>query len=196
MIKDKYNIKDNEKVILFTGKLKKEKGALQVVQAFNNVNKKIKNIKLLMVGSSFNKDAKDTPYITSIKEIVNKNPNIIFTGFIDYQLISDIYSIADIQVVPSIIDESCPLVILEGMSAKLALIVTNSGGITELVDETCAFIYERNEDLVKNIENSLIKLLKNQKLLEQMQQSSYKKSKKFNNEKFCQAILSELKESE
>lgn len=190
--KEKYGISDRDLVAIFTGKLKPEKGALEAITAFYNVNKKYENIKLLMVGSSFNKTDDDTEYILNIKKMTKDNKNIIFTGFVDYNEIHKLYSIADIQIVPSIVEDSCPLVVIEGMSAGLALITTISGGIPELVNNKCAFQLKRDKDLIKNISEKLEELLTNKSLLKEMKKESFINSKNFSNEKFCSEFLAEI----
>lgn len=188
----KYNILEEDLVFLFTGKLKPEKGALEVITAFTQINENHKNIKLLMVGSSFNKNDKDTQYIIDIKNKVKNNKNIIFTGFVDYNEIHQLYSISDIQIVPSLIEDSCPLVVIEGMSSGLALITTISGGIPELVNDKCAFLLEKKDNLVSEMSQKMKFLIENPKILEKMKKESLKRSQTFTNDTFCQKMLDEI----
>lgn len=191
-VKKKYGISSKDLVFLYTGKLTPSKGALETIQAFCNTNKKYKNIKLLMVGSSFNKDDVDTPYVSSIKKLAKDNKNIIFTGFIDYNLIHEIYSIADVQIVSSLIEDSCPLVVIEGLSAGLAMITSISGGIPELVTDKCSLQILRDEYFVENISKSMETLINDKKLLQTMKKESFERSKKFTNKRFCEKMLKEL----
>ncbi len=188
-----YGIMKNEIVFLYTGKLKPEKGAYEVIKAFSILTSSIRNIKLIMVGSSFNKFDNDTKYITKIKEIAEINKNIIFTGFVDYEHIHKIYSIADIQIVPSQCEDSCPLVVLEGLASGLALITSISGGIPELVNSKCSIQISRGKNFIVDLVDSMKKIISDDKWMESMKKESLKKSKEFTNDNFCSKFIEILK---
>ena len=188
-----YDILEKDIVFLYTGKLKPEKGAYEVIKAFSILSSSKKNIKLIMVGSSFNKFDSDTEYITKIKEIAKNNKNIIFTGFVDYGQIHQLYSIADVQIVPSQCEDSCPLVVLEGLASGLALITSVSGGIPELVNNKCSIQIRRSQNFITDLTNSMKKIIENDKLMESMKKESLKKSKEFTNDKFCSKFIEILK---
>ena len=44
-------VNDNDVILLFVGRLNKDKGVFDLLRAFNSLTKTFKNIKLLMVGS-------------------------------------------------------------------------------------------------------------------------------------------------
>ena len=74
-IKKKYNINDDDKILLFTGRLVKEKGIKELLEALSKVQ--IKNLKLLVVGSSLNNINVKTKYEIEIEELVKKiNKNV------------------------------------------------------------------------------------------------------------------------
>ena len=56
-----------------------------------------------------------------------------------------VYSAADIQVVPSMFDDPCPLTVIEGMVMGLPQIVSISGGIPEEVSDENAIKESRNK---------------------------------------------------
>ena len=47
-------VNDNDVILLFVGRLNKDKGVFDLLRAFNSLTKTFKNIKLLMVGSDEN----------------------------------------------------------------------------------------------------------------------------------------------
>ena len=61
------------------------------------------------------------------------------------------YQISDCLVVPSMWEEPFGVVALEGMASSLPLIVTNSGGLMEIVDDKCAFVVNKEQDIVNNL---------------------------------------------
>ena len=74
---------------------------------------------------------------------------ITFTGFIpDMELVSLMKS-ADVLVIPSIY-EPFGIVALEGMAAGVPVVVSQIGGLTEVVehDRTGVFVYARSSDSI------------------------------------------------
>ena len=61
-------------------------------------------------------------------------------------------------------EEPFGLVAIEGMSQGLAVICSDSGGLTEVVDESCAIIVKR-ENMVDNLREAMFKLIENQELI-------------------------------
>ena len=89
-------------------------------------------------------------------------------------------------------EDSCPLVVIEGLSAGLALITSISGGIPELVTNKCAFQVARDENFINNISKDMETLITDNRLLMKMKEESLKRSKQFTNEKFCKTMLKEI----
>ena len=197
-LRKKYGIKDNELVFVFSGRVCEDKGVRELVEAFNLVRRKFSNIKLLIVGGSFFSSKEKTPYIKKLIEIAKKyKDDIIFTGYIDYNEMSTIYNLADIQVVPSMFDDPCPLTVIEGMVMGLPQIVTISGGIPEEVSSKNAILVNR-ENIVQELEEAMSKLITNEKLRQEMAKESLKRSELFDmntyNDNFYTLIAEEFKD--
>lgn len=194
-IKKKYNINDDDKILLFTGRLVKEKGIKELLEALSKVQ--IKNLKLLVVGSSLNNINVKTKYEIEIEELVKKiNKNVIFTGFVEYKEIYKLYAIADIAVLPSIWDDPAPLTIIESMAAGLPIITTNSGGIPEYANNKCAFIIDRNSELIYNLSKTIENLIKNEGLRGKMSEESKNTSENLTKIEYYKNFVKELFESE
>ena len=131
------------------------------------------------------------------EELVKKiNKNVIFTGFVEYKEIYKLYAIADIAVLPSIWDDPAPLTIIESMAAGLPIITTNSGGIPEYVNNKCAFIIDRDSNLVYNLSKTIESLIKNEELRGKMSEESKKTSKNLTKVEYYKDFVKELLESE
>lgn len=175
-LKEKYGIKDNEKILLFTGRITPEKGVKELVESLKNVSNQ--NYKLLILGSALNELKTKTKYQEEIENIVQTiSSKVIFTGFIKYEEINKFYSIADIAVLPSIWDDPAPLTVIESLVSGLPIITTNSGGIPEYATNGSAIIIERNKDLVENLSKNINLLLNDEAKLKEMSNSSKKVSK-------------------
>lgn len=162
-IRDYYKIKNEEKIVLFTGRLNEEKGIKELLMAFRKI--KYKDAKLMIVGSYYFGSKMLSEYEIELKKISEEiRENIIFTGFIDYNDIPKIYAIADVVVIPSIWDDPAPLTVIEALTAGKPLITTYSGGIPEYADNKCSIILQRDEKLIENITISIDVLLSDDKL--------------------------------
>jgi glycosyltransferase involved in cell wall biosynthesis len=67
-------------------------------------------------------------------------------GKVAYADMPAVYAAADVLVLPSIVQEGCPLVILEAMAAGRAVIATEVGGIPELVDARTGMLVPPGDD--------------------------------------------------
>lgn len=195
-LRKKYGLKDKDIVFVFGGRVCKDKGVNELVQAFNLAHEKNQNIKLMIVGGSFFSSKKKTMYIKKLINISKKNKDsIIFTGYINYNEMSNIYNMADIQVVPSMFDDPCPLTVIEGMVMGLPQIVTISGGIPEEVGEKNAIQIDR-KNIVRGFSEAMIYLAEKKEVRDEMAAFSKERSEMFDmqiyNNNFYKLIAEEF----
>ncbi len=171
ILKNKYHIDSNEKVIIFVGRLTEEKGIKQLLMAINYVT--YKNFKLLIVGSYFFNTKVKSDFEKELDELVNKNKErIIFTGYINYNEIYQLYKISDFAVLPSMWDEPAGLTIQEAEACGLPVITTNSGGIPEYVINGSSIIIKKDENIVENLKTEIENLLDDEKKIKEMSNKS------------------------
>ena len=192
-LRDKYKIKKNEKVLLYTGRLTKEKGIKELLLAIKNV--KNTNFKLLIVGSFFFDTNIKNDFITEIENIIKDvKDKVIFTGFIPYTDIPNLYKLADIAVLPSIWDDPAPLTIIEALKSGLPIITTYSGGIPEYVSKENAIILnkENRNELIENLTYNIDELLANENKINEMSKKSIEFSKELTLENYYKNFLKKL----
>ncbi len=123
-----FGLKDENKKILYVGRLMKEKGLDILIKAYGIVNAKVPNTNLIIVGKGhMRRNLEDLANGLGLK-------NVIFTGFISDSLLRQAYASSDIFVLPSYA-EIQPLVLLEALAMGLPAIGTNVGGIPEMIIE-------------------------------------------------------------
>jgi glycosyltransferase involved in cell wall biosynthesis len=150
----KYNIDENDMVILFTGRISEEKGILELADAFLQINNT--SLKLLIVGSSFFDTGIGSPVNNHLRNLLKPCINrVVFTGYITYEEVWKFYHLADFGCFPSIWNDPAPLTNIEAMAAGLPFITTNSGGIPEYAKPECAYILERDANLTANIKQAI-----------------------------------------
>lgn len=135
LVREKYKL-GKSKVLLFVGRLVKEKAIDKILEALPLVLKEEKDVKLLIAGSSFFAGAQDTPFIKKLKELAEPiKQSVIFTGFIDNDNLPELYSAADIFVSPVNWDDPSPKTIYEAAACECPIISTKRGGIPEIVED-------------------------------------------------------------
>lgn len=164
-IRKRYGIRKNDFVIIFTGRLIEQKGILQLLQSVKKING-LDDIKVLIVGSSWYSNNLETEYINKLKKISEGiKDKIIFTGYIDYNYLNNLYDISNIAVLPSMWEEPLGMVVLEAMSMKLPVISTKSGGIVEVIrEDKTGFLVDRDDNLENNIAHIIEKLYNDEQL--------------------------------
>ena len=176
-LKSRLNINDDELVIIYTGRIHKEKGIEELVESIKSIESE--KIKLLVCGGFGSDKVEKDEYYSRFINLIEKIKKIIYLGYIDNNELYKYYQISDIQVVPSIVDEAAGLVNIEGMLSGLPIITTDAGGIPEYVDEKCAFILKRDNKLSEEIGRAIIKLYYDRELLKSMRNASLERSRMF-----------------
>ena len=148
---------------LYAGRLIKQKGVLNILNAFSELEKKYDNIHLYIAGEGPEFDKYKGKY---------KSKNISFLGKLNHDKLFEYYAITDIFLYPPLWPEGLPTSILEAGLMKCSVVGTNQGGIKEVI------INGKNGLIVKETEKSLLngmnKLIKNEKLRKELANKLYK----------------------
>lgn len=161
-IKDNYGIEEDDFVFLYTGRVCPEKGILELLRAFKKMYKDYPKVKLMIVGSRwYNLIAKDEYFEKLIKESEECKDRIIFTGYVFPKDMPSVYAVGDVLVIPSIWEEPFGVVALEGMSMKLPIISTNSGGLVEVLDDSMAIIVDKDLYVEEHLKEAMIWMAEN-----------------------------------
>ena len=192
--KNKYGILKKDKILLYTGRIVPEKGVLELIKAFNKL-KNHNDIKLLVAGSVNYKKEQESIYLKKVKREAANNKNIIFIGYIDYEKMPIIYAIANIGIVPSIWEEPFALTVVEHMATGNPVIITNSGGMTELVNNDSAIIINKNNNIINNLKDAIEKLIYDTPKMQFMGNMARKQSKKFDKKIYIKNFEKLIKEN-
>lgn len=119
-IEKEYNLK-GKKVVLFAGRLTWEKGVEYLIRAA----KTIKGNVYIVGGGPHEKALKNLVKLTGVK-------NVHFLGYIGKDksdVLKALFYRANVLVLPSVVDESTGLVLLEAMACKTPVVASDKGGI-------------------------------------------------------------------
>jgi len=130
-----------EKIVLFVGRLVYEKGVHVLVNAVPKVLEKA-NAKFIIVGNGYMKEQ-----LSGLVKSMGLVHKVLFTGFVDDETLRKLQRCADVSVVPSLF-EPFGIVALEAMAARSPVVVSDTGGLSEIVEHDISGVkvYVNNPD--------------------------------------------------
>lgn len=163
--------KDETKInFLYVGQVTAGKGIFFLIETIYRISEELKEkIKLTVIG-----DGADLAKARAMS--ADKN-FIIFTGRLGHEDINNFYYNYDCLIVPSLIYENSPLVIVEAANANMPIIAADIGGIKEQIDHLGGLLFKpgNQADLI----NKILFFIKNSTLIKKNTQN-----KKFDVSKF------------
>jgi glycosyltransferase involved in cell wall biosynthesis len=166
---------------------------MELIEAMTRL-KDYKDIKLLVIGSSFYGNANnENDFAKVLKEKAEPlKDNILFTGFIPYADMPNYLSMTDVAVIPSVWDDPFPTTVLEAQAMGLPIISTQRGGIPEEVTEENAILLKTDEDFVDNLAAAILDLYQHPEKRQQMSKASLERGKLFDKENYARNFFKAL----
>lgn len=168
LIRNKYGIRNNEKILLFVGRLNQIKGINALLGAFREIKKQMPKTRLVLIGDG------------DFNEIYSKCEsiwtNVVLTGRISKNALCEWYCIADAAIFPSYYEE-CSYVGIEMMQFGLPIIASDGFNVKNMFDENNALIarigMQRNqEEYVLNLTKSIRIMLDSLEVTEEKRSQS------------------------
>lgn len=146
--KKKHALNDEDRILLFVGRLERRKGVDTLIEALPVVSKVFPSLKLLVVGD-------DLGFLSRYKEVaaqLNLDTNVIFAGRLDEEDLSAAYAVSDMVIVPSFF-EAYGRTVGDAWTFAKPVIATRGVALKELIEEGggLLFDYGDREALAKNI---------------------------------------------
>jgi glycosyltransferase involved in cell wall biosynthesis len=161
----KYPFLKDKPMVLFSGRLIKEKGVEYLVRAAKNIKGEV-----FIVGDG----PERKPLMELAKSLGLKN--VHFPGYLGERhtrLLKEFYYRSDVFVAPSVWEEALGIVILEAMACKTPVVVTRRGGIPLAVKEKVSGLFVRPRN-AHDIAEKVNFLLADPKLRDQMGENARK----------------------
>ncbi len=161
---------DNEKIILFMGRLVYEKGVQHLISAMPKILENYHDAKLVIAGKGGMLDE-----LKAQVEAMGLGQKVYFTGYLNAKQVSKMYKCADISVFPSTY-EPFGIVALEAMLAGVPTVVSDVGGLNEIVEHGVDGMksYAGNPN---SLADSILELLFNPQLCESISKKAKTKVK-------------------
>lgn len=146
-IRRRYRIKENDIVLIYTGKIIKKKGVHLLIKACTLLKSKYNNLKLLIVG---NADYRYLDYLRKLIAYHGIEKQVIFVQMVENKNLSKFFSASDISVVPLELSVG----MLEAASNGLPIIIPQIHGLEHRIKNRNGFSVEPGNvnDLSKKIE--------------------------------------------
>ena len=119
---------DNEKIILYVGRLVYEKGVQHLISAMPKILENYHDSKLVIAGKGGMIDE-----LKSQVDSMGLSNKVYFTGYLNQKEVQKMYKCADVAVFPSTY-EPFGIVALEAMLAGIPTVVSDIGGLNEIVE--------------------------------------------------------------
>ena len=160
-LRNKYNLKKNEIVLLNVARHVKQKSLKILLKAFSIYSKKQDKAKLILVGKG-----RETDNLKKLAIELNINSRICWIK--NYENIKDIFLLSNSFVLTSEY-EGLGLVLLEAMSSKTPIIASKSSAIPEVIKNNFnGYLFKKNN--FKNLADKLF-LIENKKTQEKFKKN-------------------------
>lgn len=145
-LRKELNINSDDFVFLFVGRVVKDKGINELVQAFINLERNNTNCHLVIVGS-YESDL--DPVLPETEKQINNHPNIHAVGY--KANVIDYFAMADVLTFPSY-REGFPNVVMQAAAMQLNCIVSDINGCNEIIKdgENGWIVLSRNIEQLQN----------------------------------------------
>ena len=172
---DRYNI--DSKYILCLSTVEPRKNMLRTIKAYEKciLNNNLP-YKLVIVGGSGWNNGEIYDYVQSHE---NLKPHVIFTGYVSYDDVKNIYANASLFIYASLC-EGFGLPILEAMQSGIPVITSNVSSMPEVAGDACELIDPYDIDA---LESAITKVLSSDEIQSQMVEKGLEQAAKFSWEK-------------
>jgi len=178
--RNKLNIKKEDFLITFVGRIAEEKNIIFLLDNMKNIIENCKNAKLLIVG--------DGPDLENYKKYVKEKQiqeNVIFVGKVPWEDIPKYYLISDVFVTASK-SETQGLTVIEAMAASLPVVCINDESFnTTIIDNLNGKIFEDGKQYI----NAISELYNDKKILNRLKKGARNTAEMHTIKYFAERVL-------
>lgn len=186
-LRQELKIEDDCIVIGTIGRISEWKGQDYFLHIAGEITRKINNVKFIIAGDAFPGNEYLIDSFNKIIKEENIEDKVFLLGFRDD--VNNVLHGFDIFVLPSVLPDPLPTVVLESMAAGKPVVATFQGGSLEMVEEnkTGIFIPLNDSQKAANLMNTLIS---DQAMRKQMGAAGRKRvEEKFSHERFKKELI-------
>ena len=175
--KEIFGLDDDRLVMLYVGRVSKEKGVLELPNIYRKVKMAHPNVALIVVGRG--------PVFDELKELL---PEGIYWDWVNREKLPSIYSTADVFVFPSKFDTFAN-VVLESLSCGTPVIAYSSKGPKDIIEHgKCGYLVKTEEQMCE----SLVSYLGNPKEQALFRKAAVERAKNYDKNIIMSKFLEDL----
>lgn len=186
-IKKKYNLKEDDKIILFVGRVASEKSIDKIVKALAIIKKRdISKVKLLIIG--------DGPAMDELKQLARTlkiEKDVIFAGTVSYEEIRHYYKMAYVFTIAST-TETFGIVTIEALASGVPVLAVKAPGAVDILTDGVDGLLVDND--VEKFANALEKIIREPELREKLSRGALKTSEKYSIDTISERMLNLYRE--
>jgi glycosyltransferase involved in cell wall biosynthesis len=179
-------------VFVYTGSVHQKRNIDKVLSAFKKVVLQCESVTLLIIGGGKNLEP-----LKKIAKTMELAENVIFTGYVGYDMVPDLLNAADIALsyVPMTpgFDNQPPLKTVEYMACGLPTIATNTAGNRVFIQDTYNGILTQDDEY--SLSNAMLMLIKDRALKDTLKKNSRPSVKQYDWSKIVNTKLIPFYES-
>lgn len=180
-LRDRLGIPSSARIILYVGRLAKEKNLYLLLNAFALVVRQVKRAMLVIVGEGDEKQA-----LMDFADRLDLRGKALFVGEVPRDEVWDYYGLADIFALPST-SEVQPLAPLEALACGRAVVAVRYPGIEDYISDGVEG-YLASES-PQDFADKILFLLKNDEILKALSMNSLEKARMFSAERSARRML-------
>ncbi|MEG0090983.1 MAG: glycosyltransferase family 4 protein, partial [Oscillospiraceae bacterium] len=166
-------------VVIYSGRMVREKGVLKLLTAFENMGLSAQEAVLIIAGSG--------EAYEQVKK--RERDNIRVLGAVPFERAIGLYKMADIFCLPTDYPEGFPTTVLEAAACHTMVIATDKGGTREVI-QGAEYGILLKENTVEELERELERAMRDTEYRERCQQNSFGRvEQEFVWEKCCDKLL-------
>jgi glycosyltransferase involved in cell wall biosynthesis len=158
----------SERIILYVGRLVTEKGVQVLLDAVPKVSAACPGTRVLIVGTGY--------YLEDLKRqasYLGVQNQVQFLGYVSDDELRKLYRISDVVCIPSLY-EPFGIVALEGMAANVPVVVSDTGGLRDFVENMVTGVTTYTGDS-NSLAWGLLEILRNPELADHIRKEAYKR---------------------
>jgi len=158
---------DEEKIVFYVGRHVYEKGIHLLIEAAPDILREYNNTKFVIAGKGpMTEELKNRVKALGIEE------KVMFTGYMSDETRNKLYKVSNAAVFPSLY-EPFGIVALEAMAAECPVIVSDTGGLGEIITHKYNGM-KIITGVVDSVRDNVVELLKNEQLAEYVKKNALK----------------------
>jgi 1,2-diacylglycerol 3-alpha-glucosyltransferase len=173
-IRKEFNLKKNDKLLIFVGRIGKEKRVSELFDAVVPILNDSSDVKMIFVG-----DGPDLNDLIKKAKSLNLEDKFIFTGFVNWDVVYRLYSIANIFITTSL-SEVHPMTLIEATMCGLSVVVRKDDSYMDLCKNGVnGYLVDSEDELTEKVKY----IIGDNALLKKFSKASLEISKLFTAEK-------------